>query len=1309
MAAPNSAPPASPRRSRHVRAFVRALGATFALLVIVAVALLALLSTEPGLEWFAGELVARSGGALEIDGASGALVDTVRARRIAWHGADSRVVATDVALTWRPWALFSRSIEVHGLGARTLEIELSPSDKALALPSTLELPVKVAIERVAVGTLLWHVGANAGTIEGLEFGYTGDASGHRVSDLKLVTLGGTFTGEATLGAHAPFPLEARIHLAADATLRNARADFVATGTLTAVTVDATAVAGEGRATARVALAPLAVVPLLSVAVDARDVDLAAWDPVLPSTRIAGTIDAKPVSGGLAGTLDFQNSLTGTFDVDRVPIRALAAQFAWTRDTIALDALNAEIDSGGRATGRGHATLGAAPPSGNLHLDVRDVDLRRLFPRLVATRLSGTTDINLDPTERTVAGTLADRGIAGGMSLEFAMAIDDRAAVVKRLRARAGPGEALATGRVEFGGRRAFAFDATATRLDPSRFGAYPAGAIDATLKATGTLAPTWRVDGSIALGPGSKLAGIALGGTARGSAEPGRVRDAAIDLKAGHATLVANGSLGAAGDRMTIAFDARELAELVPILPPVVPRTLAGELHVKAEASGTPPAAGLDVAANGARLKLGGGLSAATLDVHAKIAPSASRHLDLATRTLALDVGATDLRTPSGDVVGGRATASGTLAAHDITLALDGGELGLDATAHGGVSGDPASDAVTALAWNGTIESFSGRGLWALKLASPATLSLAHHKARLGEAHFTVADGSVDVGEFAWDDGRIATRGRFAAVPLATVARLAGRPLPVRSTLTFGGEWSVAATPRLNGTVNVHREQGDLWLVRERDTGPSDAAAGITILEATARAHDDAIDATLQYRAARGGSIDATVALGVAPDAPPGRPSPRAPLVLTLVADLPSLAVLQPWVGTTAVVDGRLHADLAAHGTLANAPISGTVAGTDLTVDAPQYGLHFRQGRLNARLADRRVTLDELAFTAGDGEFRATGTLAAPTEAADTSAAHVAWHAEKFRVFNRPDFNLVVSGGGEMVLASGKVTLTGSLRADEGRFVYEFDPMATLGDDVVVKGWDRTPDAARTADVPLAIDVNLDFGDKLTFSGRGLEAGLRGEVRVRNGPNGFTGRGQLYTVNGTYFAYGQKLAIDPGRLIFDGPLDNPALDIIALRRNLQVEAGVRVTGTVRVPIITLTSNPPVPDSEKLAWLVLGQSLATSSNADMAALQAASAALLGPNSKPVGMSIAQSIGLDDISFKSATATSRNGSATTPSATGQVVSIGKRLNDRLTVAWEQGLTVATNALRVEYALSNTLSVRAEAGTVSGVGLYYRRNFE
>ena len=57
---------------------------------------------------------------------------------------------------------------------------------------------------------------------------------------------------------------------------------------------------------------------------------------------------------------------------------------------------------------------------------------------------------------------------------------------------------------------------------------------------------------------------------------------------------------------------------------------------------------------------------------------------------------------------------------------------------------------------------------------------------------------------------------------------------------------------------------------------------------------------------------------------------------------------------------------------------------------------------------------------------------------------------------------------------------------------------------------------------------------------------------------------------------------------------------------------------------------------------------------------------------------------------------------------MVAIGKRLSNRLTLVYEQGLTVATNALRLEYALSRTLTVRVEAGTISGIGLFFRRSY-
>jgi len=1308
-------PVAEPRRLRRwlwLRLLRHALVVVFAIVVMVLIAGAVLMNTQTGVDLLVRELASRSGGALEVDGATGTLIDTVQARRIAWRGVETQVEATDVALTWLPSVLWSRGIVVHGLGARAVSIDFKPSERAATLPESLALPVDIEIERLAVGSLAWRVGTSGGKMEGLEFSYRGGAGAHRMNDLRVVTMFGTLTGGAALGARAPFTLDGTLELAGDATLRDARVNLAMNGTLSSLAIDVTGRAGEGKLTGHAALSPLATVPLVSLAVDAQDVDLAAWEPALPNTRIAAKVNAQPADGGLAGTIDATNALAGSLDAGRSPLRALSTRFAWRPESITLDAISADLEGGGKATGKARIVLVGANSS-SWALDLRDIDAHRLYAPLITTRLAGSIVADLDPRVRTISGNLVDRQLSGGLAVDFAAGFDDTRVEATRFRLRAGGGELAGHVRFDLDGRRAFAADAVATHLDPSRFGAYPAASLDGKVTLTGVLKPAWRVDADVAIASGSRLSGAPLHGTVRGGAEANHLRNAAIDLTIGSATLVGSGSVGEPGDRMTATLDAPHLKDLVPLLPASAPRTLDGALHVDAQMTGTPSVAGFDVTAKGTQLTLGGAFAIDKLDAHATVAPAdaANARKDFTSRLLRVDLDAQNVKTPSGDVTGAQARVVGTLAAHTVTIMLASDELGLDATAHGGLQGNPASDAPNALGWNGAIDSLAGRGPWALRLVSPATLSFGRRKAHLGEAHLSVAEGTVDIGEFSWDEGRITSRGRFAAVPVATVARLAGRPLPMRSTLTLGGNWSLAAAPRLTGTVSVYKEQGDLWLARESDAATANLAAGITELEMNARVQDDAVQATAKFRSARAGTADATLSIGADPAAPPGHLSPTAPLALTLVADLASLQLLQPWAGTSAVIDGRVHLDLAARGTIRDAPVSGTVLGTELRVDAAQHGLHFKNGRINAHVENRRVTLDELDFSAGEGTFHASGSLAAATESIDSAAANVTWHAEKFHLFNRPDFNLVVTGAGKLALAKGKVSLNGSLKADEGRFVYQFDPNATLGDDVVVKGWPpRSSDALRPSDVPLVVDVELDLGERLTFVGRGLDTALRGSVRVRNGPAGFTGRGMLYTVNGTYFAYGQRLSIDPGRLIFDGPLDNPGLDIIALRRGLPVEAGVAVTGSVKVPIITLVSYPPVPDSEKLSWLVMGQSLDRSSGGDLAALQAASAALLGPNSKPVTTSIAQSMGLDDISVRSSAAGARTVSARgTPDATGQVVSIGKRLSENLTVAWEQGLTVATNALRIEYSLTTSLSVRAEAGTVSGLGLFYRKSFE
>jgi len=56
---------------------------------------------------------------------------------------------------------------------------------------------------------------------------------------------------------------------------------------------------------------------------------------------------------------------------------------------------------------------------------------------------------------------------------------------------------------------------------------------------------------------------------------------------------------------------------------------------------------------------------------------------------------------------------------------------------------------------------------------------------------------------------------------------------------------------------------------------------------------------------------------------------------------------------------------------------------------------------------------------------------------------------------------------------------------------------------------------------------------------------------------------------GKYTAYGRKLDIERGRLIFTGgPIDNPGIDLRAIKEFPDVKAGVNVRGTLLQPHMT---------------------------------------------------------------------------------------------------------------------------------------------
>jgi len=186
--------------------------------------------------------------------------------------------------------------------------------------------------------------------------------------------------------------------------------------------------------------------------------------------------------------------------------------------------------------------------------------------------------------------------------------------------------------------------------------------------------------------------------------------------------------------------------------------------------------------------------------------------------------------------------------------------------------------------------------------------------------------------------------------------------------------------------------------------------------------------------------------------------------------------------------------------------------------------------------------------------------------------------------------------------------------------------------------------------------------------------------------------GTLRAVDGTYQAYGQKLAIDRGILGFTGTVENPRLDIEASRPDLDVRVGVIVSGTALAPRIRLFSEPEMSELDKLSWLVVGRASETVGGADTALLQRAALALLSGEGPGVTDRLTKAIGLDEISVHQGAGEVKD----------TIVSLGKQISKRWYVGYERGLNATTGSWQLVYRIAQRLTIRAEAGGDNAVDL-------
>ena len=537
--------------------------------------------------------------------------------------------------------------------------------------------------------------------------------------------------------------------------------------------------------------------------------------------------------------------------------------------------------------------------------------------------------------------------------------------------------------------------------------------------------------------------------------------------------------------------------------------------------------------------------------------------------------------------------------------------------------------------------------------------------------------------------GRLDVAAELETIAVAPLLARLQPDLGWGGTLTIGGRIDIHSATRFDADVVLERLAGDLSVTDELGVTQ---ALGLSDLRLALSAHDGLWQIAQGLAGRRIGTVVGAQVLRSTPER--RWPGNDAPLQGVLEARVANLGVWGAWMPPGWRLSGRLDAEAQFGGTLGGPDIKGAVRGTDLGLRNLLQGVSLTEGQLAVVLTGDEARIEQFSFKGGDGRLDATGRAALGAE--PTASLRVV--ADKFRVLGRIDRRVVVSGDTVLKLDRERVQLDGALVIDEGLIDISRSGAPTLDDDVVVsRGGPAggTPAngtgpraSAAPAPAPLRnaqVAVQLGLGQNLRLRGQGVDTLLRGDLALTSPGGRLALNGTVRTHEGLYAAYGQKLEISRGDFYFTGPVDNPRLDVLALRPNLDVEVGVSIVGTASNPRIRLYSQPDMADYDKLSWLVLGRASEGLGTADAALLQRAAFSLLSGDGAGPTDQVLSALGLTELSVKQTEGDTRD----------TVVTLGKQLSRRWWVGYERGVHATTGTWQVIYRVAQRFTLRAQSG--------------
>jgi translocation and assembly module TamB len=552
--------------------------------------------------------------------------------------------------------------------------------------------------------------------------------------------------------------------------------------------------------------------------------------------------------------------------------------------------------------------------------------------------------------------------------------------------------------------------------------------------------------------------------------------------------------------------------------------------------------------------------------------------------------------------------------------------------------------------------------------------------------------------ELRWDEMRLDLRGTqpgielHASIEPFTLAPLLARLQPTmgwQGDLRLAARVDIRAGERFDADLAFERRDGDLHVTG----GEGSQWLGLSEARLTLAAHDGVWLLTPVFKGRNLGDITGSARVQTMPDL--RWPHAEAPLAGSLQARVADIGIWGAWLPPGWRLTGEVRTDAVLAGHFGDPRYTGSVAGTGLGVRNLLQGVNVSEGQIAVRLEGDKAQIERFSLRGGEGTIAVTG----GASLGNAPQARLQMKADHFRVLGRVDRTIIASGQAELSLQSEQGRLDGSFTIDEGIYDTSRSDAPSLDEDVTVRRPGAAPAAAEEAAPPrprrnFVLGVEVDLGEKLRLRGHGLDTSLRGRLKLETPGGRLAVNGAITAANGTYVAYGQKLEIERGIVTFNGALDNPRLDILALRPNIDQRVGVAITGNLQTPRVRLYSDPELSDTDKLSWLVLGRAPDGLGRGDAALLQRAAVALLAGEGEAPTDALMRRLGIDDLSLHQTNTDVRE----------TVVSLGKQLSRRWYLGYERGVNATTGTWQLVYRIAQRFTLRAQSGLESALDVIW-----